>query len=178
MGQDPTRTQAQEPGKPHKRWRAGVAQVALAVALFVGIGAYQSRDLLSAQPAPMWSATDLQGAPHQSTSYHGKKTLMYMWAPWCGVCSMVSDNIVRVADWMPDVHVISMALAYKDEARVRAYAKEHSLPGDVILGSVSIQRAFRVSAFPTVYVLDEQGRVEDAVVGYTSTFGLLWRLWI
>lgn len=178
MDQSTTKKQAPEPTSARKRWGSIAIQIVLGAVLFIGIGKYQSRNLITAQPAPMWSATDLDGKSHQSTSYQGKKTLMYMWAPWCGVCSMVSDNIVRISAWMPDVHVISMALAYKDEARVREYADKHNLPGDVIMGNTSIQRAFNVSAFPTIYVLDEQGHVEDAVVGYTSTFGLLWRLWI
>jgi hypothetical protein len=47
----------------------------------------------------------------------------------------------------------------------------------VLLGNDQVMRAFRIDAFPTTYVVSEDGRIEDAAVGYTTGFGLRWRLW-
>jgi hypothetical protein len=47
----------------------------------------------------------------------------------------------------------------------------------VLLGDDPLARAFRVNSYPTTFILNSEGRIEQATVGYTTRLGLLWRLW-
>jgi hypothetical protein len=72
--------------------------------------------------------------------------------------------------------VVSVAASFEDVAQVRAYLRDHDVDYPVLLGDDAVLRAFHVEAFPTVYFLDEHGRVRRSATGYTTTLGLLARL--
>jgi hypothetical protein len=59
---------------------------------------------------------------------------------------------------------------------VRRFVSEHGVDYPVLLGDDALQQAWRVNSFPTVFFLSPEGRVERAVVGYTTLAGLSWRL--
>jgi peroxiredoxin len=156
-----------------------IASDVLVVALiFAGASAWQTRALLpGGRPAPDFTLTDLAGAPHQLAELHGKKVLLVFWAPWCGVCASDTEAINAVARAAGDRYtVLSVALSWDSRADVERFAREHDLRYPVLLGDDAVARSFAVAAFPTAYVIDEDGRVEHALVGYTTELGLRLRL--
>ena len=68
-----------------------------------------------------------------------------------------------------------IALSWEDIDEVNAFVKQHELTLPVLLGTPDIAQAYQISAFPTYYILDQQGLVIDRSVGYSSEFGLRWR---
>jgi thioredoxin-related protein len=101
------------------------------------------------------------------------------WAPWCTVCGVESQNLSWVRRLAGTrANVVSVAAAYENLDQVRAYARQHEVDYPVLLGDDALVRAFRVDAFPTVYFLDADGRVLRSATGYTTTLGLLARLWL
>ncbi len=73
--------------------------------------------------------------------------------------------------------MISVAAAYEDVADVRRAMRDHRIDVPVLLGDEGFTRRMGVNAFPTVFVLDAQGRVVSSTQGYTSTLGLVLRAW-
>jgi hypothetical protein len=73
------------------------------------------------------------------------------------------------------VRVVSVATSYRSVAEVRAYMSEHEVDYPVLLGNAAVARSFGVRAFPTAFYLDAHGKIARATMGYTTTFGLLWR---
>lgn len=156
------------------RWSIDLALFAV---IFSVIAAIQSADLLSSgQPAPDVQLTSLTGERASLADYRGKRTLVVFWAPWCGVCGAESDNVDRVRDWLGDrVQVVSVALDYQSRQDVEQFVAEHDVDYPVLLGDTRAREAFRIDVYPTLYVLDDEGRVDHTVVGYTTTLGMLWR---
>jgi thioredoxin-related protein len=74
--------------------------------------------------------------------------------------------------------VVSVAASFENVDQVRAYVRDHGVDYPVLLGDDALVRAFRVEAFPTVYFLDAGGRVRRSATGYTTTLGLLARLFL
>jgi peroxiredoxin len=149
----------------------------LFLAAVIAIDAYQTRHHLSRAPAPAFDLPTLQGAPISLASLGGKPTLLFFWAPWCGVCSSESDNISRVLHLAGGrANVVSISLASPDRAAVERFVQQHGVDYPVLLGDEATGQAWRVDSFPTVYVLDSAGRITGSAVGYTTTVGLLWRL--
>ena len=151
-------------------------ELGVAIALFAAVGFWRTRDHQRGAP-PATKLPSLDGSP-VSLAEPGKPTLVVFFAPWCGVCKLTAQN-VRWTAAASDARVVSVATAYDDVDVVRAYAADHQLPGTVLLdASGATARAFGVTAFPTFYFLDADGRISGSTVGYTTTAGLLARLWL
>jgi thiol-disulfide isomerase/thioredoxin len=165
-------------GAARSAWRSRLAEVALALALVFGMGLWQTRGHLRGV-APDGPLQALDGGPVALSSLRGKPVLLAFWAPWCGVCKAESQNLSWVRSLVGDrAQVVTVAAAYHDVAQVRAYLRDRGADYPVLLGGDAWTAQFGVSAFPSVYFLDAQGAVRSSSVGYTTTLGLLLRLWL
>jgi len=156
------------------RWRRLLLDVAIVAGVVAAVGAWQSRNLRGAGPAPALTGPTLAGGALDLSSLHGRKTVVAFWAPWCGVCKLEMPTLNALAK--DGVQVIGVALGYPDVAAVERFAREHQLAFPTVLGDERIRRDWAVEVFPTLYVIDEQGRIEHAMVGYTTGLGLRLRL--
>lgn len=149
----------------------------LVLAVLFAVTAWQTRHHARGD-APDFALPTLEGGVVTKRDLAGKPTLLVFWAPWCTVCRLESANISRVRDLVGErANVVSIASSYEDVAAVRRYVEERAVDYPVLLGGAEVARDYRVSVFPTVYFLDDEGRISGSVVGYTTTAGLLWRLW-
>lgn len=143
------------------------------------IGAFQTRNHPRGA-APAYTFTTLeQATPVALSSLVGKPTLLAVWAPWCGVCKAESGNVSRARAWLGErANVVSVATAFNDVSEVRQYMSAQGVDYPVLLAQEDFQRLMHVEAFPTVFVLDSQGRIVSSMQGYTTTLWLIWRtLW-
>ncbi|MBM4292295.1 MAG: redoxin domain-containing protein, partial [Deltaproteobacteria bacterium] len=105
----------------------------------------------------------------------GGPVLVYFWGSWCGACALQSPVVEGL--WQEGVKVVSVAVGSGGDEEVRAFMGErgYSFPtlNDVGGGA---QRAWGVSAFPTLFVYGADGRLRFSEVGYTSSLGLRARL--
>jgi peroxiredoxin len=148
----------------------------LVLAALWAFSAFQGRNLAHG-PAPAFALPNLHGAVIDSQSLRGKRTLLVFWAPWCGVCRAMGSNVSWVQRLSGErANVVSVASDYASVNEVRAYAKEHAIDYPVLLGGKQTARAFGVRAYPSVFVLDEQGNIDSSLVGYASTLGMYLRL--
>ena len=170
-----------------RAWARWTIDLMLFGLVFGAVSMWQSRDLVSTGvAAPATALRGLDGELHRMGEAQPRKTLVVFWAPWCGVCKAESDNISRVRSWVGDrVDVISVVLGYEGEGRVAPgavpsdvarYVESHEVDYPVLLGDRQTAQDYRISVFPTMYVLDEEGEVEHTVTGYTTTLGMLWRV--
>lgn len=148
----------------------------IVIAIFFAVSLWQTRSHLRGD-APAFSLSTIEGATVSTASLSGKPTLVVFWAPWCGVCKVESRNVSWLRSLVGErAHVISIASDYDDLADVRAYVAEQGVDYPVLLGGRKLARAFQVTAFPSAFFLDAEGRITSSVVGYTTTAGLLARL--
>lgn len=157
-----------------KHWRL-VREVAIVLAVVFAVRAYQQRDAVSGV-APAFEARALDGTPVALADYRGKPVLVHFWASWCGVCRASQSNFDAVArDWP----VLSVASHSGSAAQVAAYVEQHGIePRVVVDASSALAKRFGVSAFPTSFVLDADGKIRHVEVGYTTEAGLRARLWL
>jgi len=152
--------------------------IAIVVAVFVGISLYQTRGHLgSSEHAPTTQLRTLSAGPIDLTELEGKPTVVVFWAPWCGVCKQEVSTINALRRDREDVHVVSVALGFESEQEVQGFVDEHGVEYPVMLGDRATQKDWRIDAFPTIYILDDEGHVRHSTVGMTTGFGLMWRLW-
>lgn len=162
-----------------RRWVRWGMDLLLVGVVLIGVGAYQTRGHVRDLPLPALTLERLDGVPLALDALSGKPTLLAFWAPWCGVCRTESSNLSWAQKLVGDrANVISVAVSYDDLSQVRAYVAEQEVDYPVLLGGDSLAARLKVSAYPTVYFLDAQGRVKSSAVGYTTTLGLLVRLFL
>jgi len=162
-----------------RRWFRWGLDLVILIAVLALANAWQTRSHLRGGQAPSAVATTLEGERVSLESLRGKPVLLAFWAPWCKVCAAESQNLSWARRFAGDrAQVLSVAASFEDLGQVRAYARDHAVDYPVLLGGDPLAQAFRVEAFPTIYFIDADGRIKGSTVGYTTTAGLLLRLFL
>jgi hypothetical protein len=155
------------------RWSVELAAFALILGL---VSAWQTRHhRRGALPAIALRTLDGRSSDLASV-VGGRRTLLYVWAPWCTVCKLESANVDRLEGWIGDrARVVSLATEYASVGDVKGYVERAGAHYPVYLAP-GVAETLGVSAFPSIFVVDAQGNLVRSVTGYTTTFGLFWRL--
>lgn len=166
------------------RWLRDIALICL---LMYGVHLWQTRTLIAAGDTfPDLMLATLNG---DSSTLHGesrtllqadKPALVYVFAPWCGVCklSIASAQAVYDADPQRQSNVVLLAQDYSSLDEVSTFLAEHQLSVPVLLGNQASKETLNIQAYPTYYLLDKQGRVVFRSVGYSTKWGLKVRKWL
>lgn len=161
-----------------KRLRSYALQALVVVAVLWGVTWWQARRLLPTRAeAPDFQLSALDGTSYRLQHARGRKVVLYFFAPWCTVCEFSSSNVrgLREARSEEELAVYAIGLGWDEPSELAGFAREHELNVPVLKGSPQVQRNYRIDTFPSVYIIDEQGRIEDRVVGYTTELGLRLR---
>ena len=147
----------------------------LFLVVYVAIQAYQGRDAPGSGLAPDIRGVSLSGERVSLADYRGQPVLLYFWATWCGVCLLTRDSIDAIA---VDHPVITVAIQSGEDHEVLAYTQEHGFTPPVINDRAGrLSDAYGVRAFPSVFILNSKGEIEDVEIGLSSEWGLRLRLW-
>lgn len=158
-------------------------QVLLFITVFFAISLFQIRNHIPrSTKAPLISGQSLNGQPiskdlanHAATT--ARSTLIYFFAPWCGVCKISMGNLNFLATLAP-TNIIIVGLDYEKPNDVLDVIKETDLNNfELILGDNATNQAYKINAYPTYYVVSGKGEVVTSSVGYSSTLGMLVRMW-
>jgi peroxiredoxin len=149
------------------------------VAIVAGVQAWRARDLLPAgerTAAPPFELRDLGGRTWNAASLAGKTTVLYFFAPWCGVCAASSPQLRWFDRWAGhDVQVVLVGLDWSSPDELAQYAARHELTLPILVGGRQTAADYRVPGYPTYYVLDRSGRIAGRAFGYTTAPGLWLR---
>jgi thiol-disulfide isomerase/thioredoxin len=119
---------------------------------------------------PALALTDLDGKPLRREDLAGRVVLVEFWATWCPPCrgtlTWLGDLKKRHGDRLA---VVALAVE-SEEAAVRKLAGELGLPLTWAMGTPEVARAFGdVSAVPTLFVFDREGRTAATFYGAPPT---------
>ncbi len=156
-----------------------LGQVALVVAIYVGISAWQTRTHLEsgAAAAPDFELRSLSGATVRLSELRDKSVVLHFWATWCGVCKMEISGLKSLVKSLdPDQVLVSVVADADDEAQVRRFVQEHEIDYPVLLADEKILSQYRVTAFPTTYFLAPDGSIDSSTVGLSNRFAYRARL--
>lgn len=155
-----------------------IKQAVILIAVLYGIHLWQTKDLLDSESeAPDFVLTSLQGENIRLSESKGKVTVLYFMAPWCSVCKASFSNLVdlRADRGRSEFDIFAVVLDYNSRAEVNEFVKGRDLNFPMLMGDSRVARDYNIQGFPTIYILDREGRVESKMVGYTTELGLKLR---
>jgi len=145
------------------------------------ISKWQSRNLLdNKQVAPNFKLVSLDNLNVELEKSTGKYKVLYFFSPWCTVCNLSSHNISALSKrfFAKDIKIFAIGLSWSKIEDIREFQKKHELKVPVLIGNPEIQRDYKITSFPTIYILDKNNKIKDKVIGYTTEFGLIFRIFL
>ncbi len=100
-------------------------------------------------------------------------TVLYVFAPWCGVCRGSAANMNSLPK--DRFHVVSLALSWGQASEVEEFVKSTGLKTPILMGKEREEAALGIESFPSYLVIDREGRIVKAWSGYTTTLGLFFK---
>jgi thiol-disulfide isomerase/thioredoxin len=112
---------------------------------------------------------DPAGKPADMAAYRGKALLVNLWATWCAPCIRELPSLGKLQKALggADFAVVTIALDEPDAAKVAPFLKQHgaaNLP-PLIDTNRTIDKVMPVSALPTSFLVDKDGKVRAILTG-------------
>lgn len=164
------------PPGPRRRAVRWLRDVTIFALLFWALLWYQSKDMLDTSGevtvAPFTLPT-LAGDIARIAPDGKRPTLVYFFAPWCGVCRNTIGHLESVDT--AQTQVIVIALDWSTTEDIEAFVADTGLNFPVHLGTAETRDLFQVQAYPSYYVLDSAFTVVDRAMGYLTVLDLKLR---
>ncbi len=152
-----------------------IAVMALMVFVIANALSYIRKPELSDSRFPQISEKLIRGEQFDSADLRDRPLLVHFWATWCPACKAEADNIQRLSKYYD---VVTFAVKSGDDSALQTFMDEREYDYKVINdGQGQWAGTFNVEAFPTTFIYDADGELMFSEVGYTSTLGLLLRMW-
>lgn len=160
-------------GRSKRYWRRAL-EVLIVLAVLFGVHVYQTRNLVAGE-APDFQARLIDGTPVRLSDLRGQPVMLQFWATWCPVCRLEQGSIDAIAD---DHKVISIALEDSTAGEIESWMNERDVSYPVVRdASGSLASLYGVHGVPTTVIVDADGHIRFAEVGYTTEIGMRLRLW-
>jgi thiol-disulfide isomerase/thioredoxin len=119
------------------------------------------------ETAPDFQLQTLDGKSLTLASLSGKVVLLNFWATWCGPCRMEIPGLIELQKQYKDsLQVVSLLVDVDDVEDAKKFVQTSGVNYPVAVATNDIRiRYGGVSALPTLFVLDTQGRIVQKHVG-------------
>lgn len=165
-----------------KFWLTMVGQILFFFAIFITLSEWRTSDMrATGSQVKTFTSPTLDGKsltfPYVSNQ---QNTLIYFFAPWCTICHLSIGNLDDVQEQFGDeVNILIVALDYESVAEVETFIADKELKYPVVLGDANWAQEYKITAFPSYYIVDSVGTVLSRTLGYSSSAGMLSRLaWV
>jgi thiol-disulfide isomerase/thioredoxin len=114
-----------------------------------------------------FTAPDLHGRPVSTAALRGKVVIVNFWATWCPPCrEEIPDLIALQNKYKDQLQIIGVAQDSGSPADIRAFEAKYGMNYPTVISTPEIERIFPgVSALPTTFILDRDGRLAQKHVG-------------
>jgi proline iminopeptidase len=114
------------------------------------------------QPAPVWTAKDIDGDSCSLQGYKGKVVVLNFWFTTCPPCIQEMPHLNDLTTAYKGKDVVFLGLSFNDEGSVRAFLQKQPFVYHQIPNSDAIDSLYHVQSWPTSFVIDKNGQVTYA----------------
>jgi thiol-disulfide isomerase/thioredoxin len=153
------------------RWRETLAWSAgggILVWGFISL-TVQQLEAMTRLPLPDVAMNDMDGHSTDLRNWHGKPTVINLWATWCAPCRREMPVLELAQQQMPDVRFV-FANQGESASAVRTFltGQKLSLDNVVIDDGMQLSQYYSVRGYPSTLFLDAQGHLRDVHMGELS----------
>lgn len=127
-------------------------------------------------PAPSWTLKDVDGKLVSSDQFKGKVIVVDFWATWCGPCRVEIPGYIELQKkYGDDLAIVGVSVdAPPSGARkVKDFVAKNGINYTVVMSNDEVLEAFGgaegISAIPTTFIIDREGKIRDRKVGAEHT---------
>ncbi|MFN8481616.1 MAG: redoxin domain-containing protein [Anaerolineae bacterium] len=115
------------------------------------------------QPAPDFALQTPDGQTIRLSDLKGRPVLVNFWATWCAPCAIEMPALEETYRKYKDQGLVVLAVNQAEGAdTVSQYMREHGLTFPAVLDKdTSIAQLYRVTGYPTTWIVDRQGNLQQ-----------------
>jgi thiol-disulfide isomerase/thioredoxin len=120
------------------------------------------------KPAPAFKAKALDGTDIDLSALHGKVVLIDFWATWCGPCKREIPSIEKIYNEFREKGLVVLGMSVgEDQATVAKFVKTAAVTYPILQvnDTAELVAGLSVNAFPTVVLIDRDGKVASYEAG-------------
>jgi thiol-disulfide isomerase/thioredoxin len=118
--------------------------------------------------APEWELQNSEGKKRKLSDFKGKIVVMDFWATWCAPCIQSQPNFQALHENHKDIVVLGMDFNDQENIDLNKYKLRKKLGYEMILNAEKIGAIYKVAGLPTVYVIDQSGKIAYSSMGYSE----------
>lgn len=125
--------------------------------------------------APDFELADEKGTMVKLSELRGKKVLLDFSMINCGWCKIALEQFSK-PEYQFAENIVPLYLNPVDsKEKMDKYRAKVSIPFPVLVNAEEVGKVYGVTGYPTFYLIDENGKVEDIVVGFSDEEILKWK---
>ena len=119
------------------------------------------------RPAAPFEAADLKGKTHALKDYRGKVVIMDFWYRGCGWCIRAMPQVKQLEEDFRDQPVAVLGMNTDHNDTDAKFVIEKMGLTYLTLKAEGLPEKYGVRGFPTLVIIDKEGKVQDLYVGYS-----------
>lgn len=121
----------------------------------------------SAQTAPDFTLTDINGKKISLSQFKGKVVVLDFWATWCPPCRRGIPDLVAIKKQYGDkIEIIGISVDQESATEVPGFVKDYKINYPVVYGNYEVTQKYGgIRSIPTSFVIDQEGNIVDQHVG-------------
>ncbi|WP_419151463.1 TlpA family protein disulfide reductase [Aeribacillus alveayuensis] len=119
--------------------------------------------------APDFELLTLNGETKKISDFQGKKVILNFWATWCPPCKEEMPEMQKLyEDYSDEIEIVAVnfTASESNQEKVKQFIENNGFTFPILLDPKNkANSGYEVLTYPTTYFLNEDGIIQDKVVG-------------